>query len=241
MSQVDITEPLLLMDGITKRFPGVVALSDVDLSLYPGEILGLIGENGAGKSTLISILGGIYIPDKGRITIDGQRVKPGSVHDALAHGVAIIHQELNLAGNLDIASNILLGREPAGLFGRVKRRRLLEQAAAAADLVGLTVPLNTPVENLSTAEQQMVEIAKALLMSSRILVLDEPTSSLSPRESEALFTVMRSLRDRGVSMIYISHRLHEIEEMCDRAIVLRDGALAGELSAGRSTGTRWSD
>lgn len=232
MIQVDVGAPFLSMEGITKQFPGVVALSGVSLTLYPGEILGLIGENGAGKSTLMSVLGGIYAPDAGRITIGGKTVRLGSVNDALVHGVSIIHQELNLAVNLDIASNILLGREPVGFLGRIKRKRLLDQAAKAAEMVGLTVPLSTTVEELPTAQQQMVEIAKALSMSSKILVLDEPTSSLSPRESEALFAVMRSLRERGVSMIYISHRLNEIEEMCDRAVVLRDGAFAGELKKG---------
>lgn len=221
--------PLLSMNQITKRFPGVLALSDVGLTLHQGEILGLIGENGAGKSTLMNILGGIYTPDSGEILIDGQSVKLGSVQDALSQGVAIIHQELNLAGNLDVASNILLGREPVGALSAVRRSALYRDAAQVASRVGLTAPLTAIVEDLPTAQQQMVEIAKALSKSARILVLDEPTSSLSDKETQLLFSVMRTLKEKGVSMIYISHRMHEIEEMCDRAVVLRDGRRVGEL------------
>lgn len=221
--------PLLMMEGITKSFPGVLALSKVSLSLYPGEILGLIGENGAGKSTLINILGGLYTPDEGRITISGRALRPGSVQSSLASGISIIHQELNLACNLDVASNIYLGREPTGGLGRVRNAPLREEALRLTRLVGLNVQTTSIVEDLSPAQQQLVEIAKALSISSKILVLDEPTSSLSPTEAEALFTVMRSLKASGVSMIYISHRLHEIEEMCDRVTVLRDGVNAGEL------------
>ncbi len=231
----DDIRPLLEMTGITKRFPGVLALSDVDLTLYPGEILGLIGENGAGKSTLMNILSGIYVPDAGNVMIDGVPVKLGSVQDALAHGVATIHQELNLAGNLDIASNIMLGREPTGRMALVNRRRLFQQAADAAKMVGISVPLSSIVEDLPTAQQQLVEIAKALSQSARILVLDEPTSSLSEREAQALFSVMRTLKASGVSMIYISHRMDEIVEMCDRAVVLRDGRRVGELQKSEIT------
>lgn len=221
--------PLLSMNQISKRFPGVLALSDVDLQLYPGEILGLIGENGAGKSTLMNILGGIYTPDTGEVLIDGESVKLGSVQDALAQGVAIIHQELNLAGNLDVASNILLGREPTGAFSSVRRRKLYAEAAKVAEIVGITAPLDAIVEDLPAAQQQMVEIAKALSKSARILVLDEPTSSLSDKEAQMLFSVMRTLKEKGVAMIYISHRMREIEEMCDRTVVLRDGRRVGEL------------
>lgn len=227
--------PLLSMNGVTKRFPGVLALADVNLSLYQGEILGLIGENGAGKSTLMNILGGIYAPDTGEVLIEGQPVKLGSVQDALAHGVAIIHQELNLAGNLDVASNIFLGREPAGNFSVVKRKKLYDEAAVFARMVGLTAPLNAVVEDLPSAQQQLVEIAKAISQSAKILVLDEPTSSLSDKETQKLFSVMRMLKEKGVSMIYISHRMREIEEMCDRALVLRDGRCVGELAGSEIT------
>jgi len=218
------------MKGITKRFPGVVALDRVDLELYPREICGLIGENGAGKSTLIRILAGIFPADDGRIFLDGQPVRISSVQDSLALGMSAIHQELNLAGNLDIASNIFLGREPTfSPFRIVRSRPLMEKAEELASSVGITAPLTTPVEELSPGRQQLAEIAKALSMSARILILDEPTSSLSPREAETLFGVMRTLREQDVSMIYISHRLSEVEEICDRVVVLRDGRRVGEL------------
>ncbi|MDI6827104.1 MAG: ATP-binding cassette domain-containing protein, partial [Armatimonadota bacterium] len=204
---------------------------NVDFELYSGEICGLIGENGAGKSTLIRILAGIFPADSGEIFLEGKPVKIASVEDSLALGISVIHQELNLADNLDIASNIFLGREPAtGLIRLVKSRELIEKASELAATVGITEPLTTPVENLSPGKQQLVEIAKALSMSARILVLDEPTSSLSPGEAENLFSVMRKLKDQGVSMIYISHRLSEIPAICDRVIVLRDGRRVGELA-----------
>ncbi|UCH36766.1 MAG: sugar ABC transporter ATP-binding protein [Armatimonadota bacterium] len=222
--------PLLVMKGISKRFPGVLALDAVDLELMQGEILGLIGENGAGKSTLMRILGGIYPADAGDIRIDGKDPRIRSVEDALDRGISVIHQELNLADNLDIASNIFLGREPSSLLGVVRRGRLYEQAAQLTDAVGLAKPVTTPVEDLAPGERQLVEIAKALSLSARVLVLDEPTSSLSPAETERLFDVMRGLRAAGVSMIYISHRIGEVERIADRVIVLRDGRRVGELA-----------
>lgn len=223
-------QPVLRMEGITKRFPGVLALDRVDLELFPGEILGLIGENGAGKSTLMRILAGIYPADDGRISIGGQPVRISSVEDSLALGVSIIHQELNLAENLDIATNIFLGREMTMSPLRIVRNRaLLDEAQKLTASVGLDAPVMTPVEKLSPGEQQLVEIAKALSTSARFLVLDEPTSSLSPKEAECLFGVMHRLKAQGVSMIYISHRLTEVEEICDRVVVLRDGARVGEL------------
>lgn len=222
--------PLLLMQNITKRFPGVVALDGVTLDLGVGEILGLIGENGAGKSTLMRILGGDYMTDCGDIYFDGVKTEIADVQHSIALGVSIIHQELNLAPNLDIASNIFLGREPRKNFGTVvDTRELYALAEIIARRVGISAPVTTLVENLSPGEQQLVEIAKALSMASRILVLDEPTSSLSPAEAGKLFEVMRGLKDAGVSMIYISHRLAEVQELCDRAIVLRDGEYVGEL------------
>lgn len=228
--------PLLSMKGVTKRFPGVTALDNVDFDLYPSEIRGLIGENGAGKSTLIKVLAGIVIPESGEIYFDSQLSRIRSVEDSLALGISVIHQELNLAGNLDIASNILLGREPTVSPLRIVRSRvLMERAAEAAKNVGLTVPLSTPVEQLSPGQQQLVEIAKALSMSARVLVLDEPTSSLSLREAEILFSVMRRLREQGVSMIYVSHRLSEIPEICDAVVVLRDGQHVGELTREQMT------
>ena len=220
--------PVLEMRGITKRFPGVLALNGVDLELRAGEILGLIGENGAGKSTLMRILGGDYPADAGAIILDGVPAAITDVQDSIALGISVIYQELNLAANLDIASNIFLGREPRR-FGIVDTKTLYARAAALAERVGITAPLTTLVEKLSPGEQQLVEIAKALSVDARILVLDEPTSSLSPAEAARLFEVMRALKAAGVSMIYISHRLGEVEQVCDRVIVLRDGERAGEI------------
>ena len=219
---------LLSMRGITKRFPGVLALDDVSLTLGRGEILALIGENGAGKSTLMKILSGDYPQDRGTIEIDGEVAEMRDSRAAIERGVVIVHQELCLAPNLDVASNIFLGHEPKkGLV--VDKKRLYDEAKVLCDRVGITVPITTPVEMLSPGEQQLVEIAKALSYDVRILILDEPTSSLSEGEAEKLFDVMRMLKSEGVSIIYVSHRLHEIELMCDRATVLRDGKFAGEL------------
>ncbi|MBP6964954.1 MAG: sugar ABC transporter ATP-binding protein [Armatimonadetes bacterium] len=221
------------MEGITKRFPGVQALDRVNLELYPGEILGLIGENGAGKSTLMRILAGIYPADDGSICIEGRPAPISGVEDSLALGISIIHQELNLADNLDIASNIFLGREMTLSPLRILRNQAITcRAEELMASVGLDVPATTLVEKLSPGQQQLVEIAKALSMSARILVLDEPTSSLAPREAEGLFAVMRRLKAAGVSMVYISHRLPEVEEICDRVIVLRDGERVGALDRG---------
>ena len=219
------------MKGITKRFPGVLALNNVDFELYPSEICGLIGENGAGKSTLMRILAGIFTADQGEIFMDGKPVRIGTVNDSIALGVSVIHQELNLAPNLDIASNIFLGREPRKPYlGVVDRKKLHAKASELAKRVGITAPLSTLVEKLSPGEQQLVEVAKALSADARILVLDEPTSSLTPAEAEKLFEVMHRLKASGVSMIYISHRLAEVQEMCDRCVVLRDGQRVGELT-----------
>ena len=222
--------PILEMRGITKRFPGVLALDGVDLELYEGEILGLIGENGAGKSTLMRILGGDYPADHGSVSLNGTPVEIRGVRDSIALGVSIIYQELNLAPNLDIASNIFLGREPRrGPLGIVSRNELYAKAAELADRVGISASLTTLVEKLSPGERQLVEVAKALSLDARILVLDEPTSSLTLTEAAKLFEVMRRLKEQGVSMIYISHRLAEVQEMCDRVVVLRDGMRAGEI------------
>lgn len=222
--------PLLMMKGMTKRFPGVLALDGVDLDLYEGEILGLIGENGAGKSTLMRILGGDYPADEGEILVCGKQADITDVQHSIALGVSVIYQELNLAPNLDIASNMFLGREPRkGVLGIVDTKKLYAHAEELARRVGISAAMTTLVEKLSPGEQQLVEIAKALSVDSRILVLDEPTSSLSPAEAGKLFEVMRTLKNAGVSMIYISHRLAEVEEMCDRVIVLRDGERAGEI------------
>jgi ribose transport system ATP-binding protein len=229
--------PLLLsMRGITKRFPGVLALSEVSLELCAGEVLALMGENGAGKSTLMKVLGGVLEPDEGEIIIGGARVALDSVRTAKRHGIALIHQELMLAPNLDIASNIFLGNEGGGgLLTPIDRGGMNRRAAALLSRIGLQLPPTTPVSALTTGQQQMVEVAKALSLDSRIIVMDEPTSSLAAAESEELFAIVRQLRADGMGIIYISHRMEEVFALSDRISVLRDGSNAGELSREQAT------
>jgi len=221
--------PLLEVGQVTKQFPGVLALRGVDLTLYRGEVLAVIGENGAGKSTLMKILAGVQPADSGEICINGQPVQFQSVREALAHGVALIHQELNLADNLDVSANIFLGREPLR-FGLIDHDRVKRESREFLDAVGLESDPATLVKKLPVGKQQMVEIAKALSINARVLIMDEPTSSLSQRETENLFAVIKDLRARGVSIVYISHRLGEVKELADRVTVLRDGKNAGVLA-----------
>ncbi len=228
--------PLLEMRGITKRFPGVVALRGVSLSLQAGEVLALMGENGAGKSTLMKILGGAQAPDEGEILIDGERVELSSVKASKARGIALIHQELMLAPNLDIASNIFLGNEGSrGLLGALNRRRLNARAAELIARVGLNLPVTTPVSRLTAGQMQMVEIAKALSTRARIIIMDEPTSSLASNESEQLFAIIRQLQSDGISVVYISHRMQEVMQLSDRISVLRDGRHVGDLMRAEAT------
>ncbi|HEX8282321.1 MAG TPA: sugar ABC transporter ATP-binding protein [Pyrinomonadaceae bacterium] len=219
------------MRGIGKRFPGVIALDGVSLRVLPGEVVALIGENGAGKSTLMKVLGGVHHPDEGEVLIEGKPTRVGSVADANALRIGFIHQELNVLDNLDVASNIFLGREPrrGGLFSRIDRGRMYADAKVYLDRLGLNVAPGTPLSRLSIAQQQMVEIAKALSQDARILIMDEPTSSLTLTETERLMSVVKELRAQGVSVIYISHRLGEVKELADRVVALRDGRNAGEL------------
>jgi len=233
MSEAPQSEtPLLLkMQGITKRFPGVVALQGVSLSLRPGEVLALMGENGAGKSTLMKILGGVQPPDEGEIAIDGKPVVFGGVKDSKESGIALIHQELMLAPNLDITSNIFLGNEgvKGGLLGPLNRPKMNARAAELIARVGLKMPVTTEVSRLTAGQMQMVEIAKALLTKARIIIMDEPTSSLAVAESEQLFKIIRQLKADGIGIIYISHRMQEVMDLADRISVLRDGRYVGDL------------
>jgi ribose transport system ATP-binding protein len=221
--------PLVEVRGISKRFPGVRALDEVSLAVAPGEVLAIIGENGAGKSTLLKILAGVQPPDSGELLVDGQPVRFRGVEDALARGIALIHQELNLADNLDLAGNIFLGREPRRL-GLLDLARMRAEAAGWLALVGLDLDPATSLAELPIGRQQLVEIAKALSTQARLLIMDEPTSSLSARETETLFRVVQDLRSRGVSVIWISHRLGEVKELADRVVVLRDGRNAGGIT-----------
>ena len=223
--------PLLEVRGVVKQFPGVKALRGVSLRLHPGEVLAVVGENGAGKSTLMKILAGVQEPDEGLILLEGQPVSIHSVETALEFGIALIHQELNLADNLEVGANIFLGREPLRA-GFVDHARIRSEARVFLDRVGLDLDPRTVVEDLTVGHQQMVEIAKALSVDARILIMDEPTSSLSQREAEQLKKVIRDLSGRGVSIVYISHRLGEVRELAHRVTVLRDGANAGELARG---------
>ena len=224
--------PVLEMKSISKRFPGVVALDAVNLEVYSGEIVALAGENGAGKSTLMKILGGVYQPDTGQLQIDGHTAVIRSVADAISRGIGFIHQELNVLDNLNVAENVFLGREPVwgGPLKLIDRGKLCAQTEIYLKRLGLDIPSQTLLRTLSIAQQQMVEIAKALSLNARILIMDEPTSSLTLTETARLLEVVKELKSQGVSIIYISHRLGEITEIADRVVVLRDGRNAGMLT-----------
>jgi ribose transport system ATP-binding protein len=219
------------MRGISKRFPGVVALDGVSLEVGRGEVVALVGENGAGKSTLMKILGGVYQPEAGEICVEGRPVKISNVTDAMRLGIAFIHQELNVLDNLDVAANVFLGREPViGPFKLVDRKKIHANTEPYLKRLGLNISSRTRLDRLSLAQQQMVEIAKALSLNARIIIMDEPTSSLTLSETERLLRLVCELGEQGVSVIYISHRLGEIEHCADRVVVLRDGKNAGQLS-----------
>lgn len=229
--------PLLAVENVTKRFPGVTALSSIQLSLFPGEVLALIGENGAGKSTLMKILAGVQQQDEGTIRVNGRPVVLDSVQTSQSHGIALIHQELNLSGNLDVGANIFLGREPRR-FGLIDRKAIREKSSVLLRRLGLDVHPDTLVDHLPIGQQQLVEIARALSVNARVLIMDEPTSSLSQHEAERLLEVVRELRADGVSIIYISHRLREVMDLADRVTVFRDGENAGELQRDEVTHDR---
>ena len=232
--------PVLQMRGIEKRFGGVRALKGVDFEISAGEVVALAGENGAGKSTLMKILGGVHQPDAGEIIVDGQPVKIGGVTDATRLGISFIHQELNVLENLDVAANVYLGREPVkgGFLQLVDSDKMQKDAAVYLKRLGLDIPTTTQLWRLSIAQQQMVEIAKALSLDARILIMDEPTSSLTLTETDRLLALVHELRAQNVAVIYISHRLGEIEQIADRVVVLRDGANAGSLERGEITHDR---
>jgi ribose transport system ATP-binding protein len=206
-----MSAPLLEARAVRKRFPGVLALDGVSLRLAAGEVLALVGENGAGKSTLMKILGGLYAPDDGEILLDGRPVRFARVTDAMAAGISLIHQELNLAENLSVAANVFLGRER--LAGRVWLRDgvMADEAVALLRRVGLPESLvRTQVSRLAPGQKQLVEIARALSLKARVIIMDEPTSSLTQSETDRLYEVIDDLRTGGVSIIYISHRLAEV-------------------------------
>lgn len=221
--------PVLEMRRISKSFPGVKALSNVSLSLSAGEVHALMGENGAGKSTLMKILSGAYSADPGgRIFVDGQEVEIHSPQRARALGIAVIYQEFSLCPNLTVAENIYLGREPRRL-GQVDRKRMNAGCAPVLRRLGANFEPQTPVGELSVAQQQLVEIARAVQAQARILVMDEPTTPLSSRETDELFELIRELRAGGMAIVYISHRMEEIYALADQVSVLRDGQYVGTL------------
>jgi inositol transport system ATP-binding protein len=225
---------LLRMTGISKSFPGVRALDSVDFAVGASEIHAFIGENGAGKSTLLKILSGATAPDGGTIDFGGSRVAFASPKDAQASGIVTIYQEFSLAPDMTVAENVFIGREPGNAFF-VSRRRLEEETLALSRRIGLDRSPRALVRDLSVAEQQLVEIARALSMKSRLIVMDEPTSALSRTEVEKLFTIIRSLKRDGISTIFVTHRLEEVFEICDHYTVLRDGRHVGRGSVASAT------
>ncbi|ANP74264.1 sugar ABC transporter ATP-binding protein [Cryobacterium arcticum] len=222
--------PLITLQNVTKTFGQVTVIQDVTVSVYPGQVQVLLGENGAGKSTLIKMVAGVYQPDGGQILVDGTVTSLPTTKAAEDHGIATIHQELNLVATMSVAENVMLGRMPTK-FGMVDRKELRRQARAALALIGLEVDVDTPVGQLGIARQQLVEIAKALSINARVLILDEPTAALTRHETQALFAVMADLRRRGVGMLFISHHLDEIAEVGDTVTVIRDGHFIAEVPA----------
>jgi ribose transport system ATP-binding protein len=222
--------PILEVRGIRKEFPGVLALDGVGVRVHRGEVLAVVGENGAGKSTLMKIMAGVYSRDAGEMLIDGHEVHFKGVADAMKAGVSLIHQELNLAENLGVAANIFLGRERLGPCGWLRRSAMSHAAAGLLRRVGLPGDLvDAPVEMLAPGQKQLVEIARALSLAARVIIMDEPTSSLTQGETDRLYEVIDDLRREGVGVVYISHRLAEVKRVADRVAVLRDGRNAGEL------------
>ena len=233
-----MSTPRLEVSGARKQFPGVLALDGVSLRLGPGEVLAIVGENGAGKSTLMKIVAGVYTPDAGEVRLNGSPVRFAGPAAATAAGVSLIHQELNLAENLSVADNLFLGRERTrgGFFRALDRRAMGAKAADLLARVGLPASrANDRVESLPPGEKQLVEIARALGTEVRVLIMDEPTSSLTQKETEQLYRVIDALKAADVSVLYISHRLAEVKRVADRVTVLRDGRNAGELAKAEIT------
>ena len=236
-AEPSLAEPVTAATGfdlqlrhITKVYPGVVALDDVSLGIGAGEVVGLIGENGAGKSTLMKVLGGVIAPTSGTIEISGETVDGLTVQQSFRHGIAFVHQELNLFDNLSVAANMLLGREiRSGWLGLVDEAAMARAAQPILARIGARFRPSDRVADLSIAEQQMLEIAKALSMKARLVIMDEPTSSLTLSETNRLLKIIADLKAQGVAVLFISHRLSEVQRCADRVVVLRDGRNAGRL------------
>ncbi len=226
-----MSEPLLQLQNISKIYPGVRALNDVSFHVDRGEVVGLIGENGAGKSTLMKVLGGVVAPSGGTIRLNGAEHGALSVQQSLGAGIAFVHQELNVFDNLDVAANVFLGREPrvGGFLNLIDHKALRARVAPLLERLGCDFRPNTPVSELSLAQCQMLEIVKALSLDAKLIIMDEPTSSLTISETNRLLAVVADLKRDGVAVIFITHRLAEIEACADRVVVLRDGSVVGAL------------
>ena len=214
---------------VTKRFPGVVALDKVSLRIVAGKVNALVGENGAGKSTLMNILSGVYTDYDGAILVNGETRHFRDVNDARRSGIAIIHQELNSIPNMNIAENLFIGREPMTRLGLIDHKQMHQEARKWIDRLHLQADTHTLMADLRVGQRQLVEIAKALMQDANVLIMDEPTSSLSESETEILFSIIRELTDRGVGIVYISHKMDEIWRLADFVTILRDGKLIAEL------------
>jgi monosaccharide-transporting ATPase len=225
-----VADPLLQVSGIVKRFTGVVALDRVSLDLAPGEVHALVGENGAGKSTLIKVITGVYSPDEGEVRLGGRRVEFGTPLDAQRSGIQAVHQEIGLVPSMSVARNLLLGREPRRRFGLIDFGRMHSEAALTLKSYGIDVDVREPLRSLGLGAQQMIALARAVSVDARVVVMDEPTSSLEPREVDTLFGVIGRLREQGISVIYVSHRLDELYRICDGVTVLRDGRVVHQGS-----------
>ena len=230
-----MTETILCMESITKTFPGVTALENVSFDLRHGEVHALVGENGAGKSTLIKILAGVYPPDAGVITLDGNQITIRDPRHAQQLGISIIYQEFNLCANLTVQENILLGHEPAGKFGLLDNRAQHQASLGLLAQIGVELDPKEKVGRLGVAQRQMVEIAKALALDARIIVMDEPSAALTEQEQDALYKLVCSLKERGISVIYISHRLEEIFHIADRVTVLKDGQVVSTMQVSQTS------
>jgi len=229
-------EALVEMDSISKDFPGVHALTDCHFDLFPGEVHALVGENGAGKSTLMKILAGVYRRDTGSVTLKGSPISLATTGDAQRLGISMVHQELFLAPHLTVAQNIFLGREPRGRLPYVLDDRLLnDKAAELFEALHLHLDPRRRVSGLAVAQQQMVEIAKALSFRADVLIMDEPTAALTGIEIDELFRIIRQLRDRGVGVVHVSHRLQELKQISDRVTVMRDGRYVKTLVTAEAT------
>ncbi|XWN28920.1 MAG: sugar ABC transporter ATP-binding protein [Devosia sp.] len=234
LAELKARAPLLVLDGITKRFPGVVALNDVTFDVQQGEVHALLGENGAGKSTLMKVLAGNHKPDAGQIHLEGEAVHFDSPMQAKNAGIVLIHQELSLVPEMTVAENIFLGSLPSGVFNTVKWRELYAKSGRILDTLGCPFAATEKVGRLSIAHRQMVEIARALVFTPKVVVFDEPTASLTDAEKGVLFDVIGGLRESHVGIVYISHRMDEIFTLSDRLTVLRDGMVRGTLVTGET-------